>query len=222
MALGKPNWRATAVVMGACLGYAVLRYQITEGVSWSHFPLWTTNKAIALGGMVMICLSYISSRMPNPRSWPRYFGFSGFGLSAIHTLASLLLFSPANYPALFDPESGRPTWAGETSLFFGCLCLTCYALAAFVSVPGIKSTITPQSWLRWQWLGAWGLYLALAHILAIGLREEATPAFGEWSHPERWPRLGFLPLPSFALLATIFILLTIPYRHLRTRRRLNR
>jgi len=222
MALGKPNWRATAVVMGTCLSYAVLRHHIAEGVSWSHFPLWTTNKAIALGGMVMICLSYISSRLPNPRSWPRYFGFSGFGLSAIHTLASLLLFAPANYPRLFAAD-GRPTWAGETTLLFGCLCLTCYALAAFVSVPGIKSTITPQSWLRWQWLGAWGLYLALAHIAIIGLTEGlAHQAFNEWRHPGQWPKLGFLPLPSCALLGTLFILFTIPYRHLRTRRRLNR
>ncbi|MEQ1842789.1 MAG: hypothetical protein ABL994_20505, partial [Verrucomicrobiales bacterium] len=198
------------------------RYQIALGVSWTHFPLWTTNKAIAFGSIVMICLSYVSSRMPNPRSWPRYFGFSGFGLSAIHTLASLLLFSRENYPSLFEADTGRPTWAGETSLFFGCMCLTCYALAAFVSVPGIKSTITPQSWLRWQRLGAWGLYLALAHILAIGLREGSEEIFGEWRNPAKWPRLGFLPLPSIALLSTIFILLTIPYRHLRTRRRLNR
>jgi hypothetical protein len=97
-------------------------------------------------------------------------------------------------------------------------------LAAFVSVPGIKSTITPQSWLRWQWLGAWGLYLALAHIAFIGLSEGiAAQPFQEWRHPGTWPRLGgVLPLPSFALLGTIFILVTIPYRHLRTRRRLNR
>jgi len=47
MALGKPNWRATAIVMGTCLSYAIIRCQIAGGVSWSHFPLWTTNKAIA-------------------------------------------------------------------------------------------------------------------------------------------------------------------------------
>jgi hypothetical protein len=176
---------------------------------------------VALGSTVMICLSYVSSRMPNPRSWPRYFGFSGFGLSAVHALASLLLFAPESYPDLFDAER-RPTWAGEMSLFFGCLCFACYALAAFVSVPGIKSTITPQSWLRWQRLGAWGLYLALGHVLALGLREHAGEIFSHWRHPERWPRLGFVPLPSIALISTLFILLTIPYRHLRTRRRLNR
>jgi hypothetical protein len=222
MAQGKPNWRATALVMGTCLAYGVLRCQIAQGVSWAHLPLWTSNKAMALGGLVMICLSYITSRLPNPRSWPRYFGFSGFGLSALHALASLLLFSPENYPDLFESATGRPNWVGETSLLFGCLCLACYALAAFVSVPGIKSTITPQSWLRWQWLGAWGLYLALGHVLVLGGNEGAGPLFSHWFHPARWPRVGVLPLPSFALLATLFILLTIPYRHLRTRRRLNR
>ena len=45
------------VVFGATLAYAILRYHIASGVSWSHFPLFIMNKAVSLAATVLVACS---------------------------------------------------------------------------------------------------------------------------------------------------------------------
>jgi len=49
------KWLAAA--LGVALAYAVVRYHIASGVSWSHFPLFIMNKAVSLAATVLVACS---------------------------------------------------------------------------------------------------------------------------------------------------------------------
>ena len=102
------------VIFAVILGYAVIRYNIIKGVPWTDVPLFISNKAIALGSVVFIALSFIIG--PMIKFWPgiftkfqplrKYFGLLGFGFASIHALISLLIFTPQYYPKFFL-ETGK-------------------------------------------------------------------------------------------------------------------
>ena len=82
--------------------YSILRYHIFKGIEWHHFPLFITNKAIALSSIILIGLAYylkLQKNFPPEKSDKeqrrrKYFGLVGFGLAMIHSLISLALLSP--------------------------------------------------------------------------------------------------------------------------------
>ena len=44
--------RWVLLIWGACLAYAVLRYNVFKGVEWMHLPLYIINKSVALAGIL--------------------------------------------------------------------------------------------------------------------------------------------------------------------------
>ena len=61
-----------AVMFGAALAYAIVRYHIAGDVAWDHFPLFILNKATALAAVMFVACSYLVGRVfrwhnDNPR-----------------------------------------------------------------------------------------------------------------------------------------------------------
>ena len=52
-----------AAVFGAALVYSILRYHISEGVAWAHFPLFILNKATSLSAVSFVACSYLIGRV---------------------------------------------------------------------------------------------------------------------------------------------------------------
>ncbi len=208
---------AAAAAFALSLLYAALRYNVAKGVDWMHLPLWTTNKAMALGGLGLICSSYWSARLTARNYWPCWLGMLGYALAAMHTLSSLLLFSPGNYRKFFDEASLRLNWVGEMSMLCGVISLACFTCAAVTSLAGIRDWLTSEEWRGWQKVGCWGLYFTLGHVLVMGLQGLQPYDFGHWLNPPNWPRLAGIPMPPITLISVLILLATVGFRWFRRR-----
>ncbi len=194
-------------ILIAALAYAIIRYNIIKGDSWSKLPLFVSNKAIALSAVVFIAISFLLG--PLARFWPRkfvsllylrkYFGLLGFGLAAVHTLISLLLFTPGYYPKFFSIE-GKLNFVGELSMLFGVLAFFIFLIIAVTSIPSVEALIAPKRWKTIQRLGYLAFVFVMLHVAIMG-------AAG-WLKPEGWPG-GLLPI---SLIAFVVILVTLLIR----------
>jgi len=106
-------------VWGACLVYAIIRYNVFKGVEWTHLPLYIVNKSAAFGGVIFIALAYVVGKLfggtPGSelvRAKAKFFGLTGFGMISMHILMSMVLLSPANYEKFFA-ASGKLNLTGE-------------------------------------------------------------------------------------------------------------
>lgn len=165
------SWIVAAQVMLVTMGYAVLRYVLLGGVSADRLPVFVTNKAVAVVGLVMLGTASLVSGAQRAA-----FGAIGFGCVLLHLLLSLTVLSPAYLAKLYTAD-GRFTAAAEWSMLAGAVAvMVLYLLSKAPAKPaGARS-------LR---LGAGQLVLALSaiHVLAIG--------YPSWSQPDTWP--GHLP-----------------------------
>ena len=186
--------------------YAAIRYNIIKGVAWEHFPLFISNKAIALASVAFIALSYMLG--PLARFWPqtmvpllparKFFGLLGFGLGAVHGLMSLLLFTPANYPKFFLAD-GTLNVTGELSMVFGIFSLLIFTAVALTSLPSIAASLKVDQWQFVQRLGYAGLTLVLLHVITMGLEG--------WLKPATWPgRLLPISLVAAIIIAAALLL----------------
>jgi DMSO/TMAO reductase YedYZ heme-binding membrane subunit len=201
----KTGVATTATVLLAALAYAVLRYNVIKGTPFTHLPLLISNKAIALASVALIAAAYALG--PLSRWWPRIFercrplrkqlGLLGFGLAAVHGIASLLLFSPANYPKFFAAD-GSLNLTGELSMLFGVLGFFVFAIVAITSLPGMENVMSPKRWRLVQRLGYPALLLVLGHVLVMGLEG--------WLKPAGWPG-GLLPISLVAFIIGALALL---------------
>ena len=55
--------RIFSFVMGSCLIYAGIRYHVAEGVPLAQAPLYILNKAISLGGLAFLAMSYLVGKV---------------------------------------------------------------------------------------------------------------------------------------------------------------
>ena len=87
-----------AVVLGAALAYAIVRYHVVGDVSWTHFPLFILNKAMSLSVVAFVACSYLIGKVIH---WHdddplirlvviKFCGLMGFSLAAVHALFSPL------------------------------------------------------------------------------------------------------------------------------------
>jgi len=185
--------------------YAILRYNIYKGVSWSELPLFISNKAISLSAVVFISLSYLIGSLS--RFWPKlfsplmgsrkFFGLFGFGLAALHGLISLLIFSPSHYPKFFS-ATGQLNLVGELSMLFGVLGFFVFSAVALSSIPQVVSSMDQKRWMMVQRLGYLGLLLVFFHVFSMGIEG--------WLKPSGWPG-GLLPISLVAAIIIAFTLL---------------
>lgn len=183
--------RATWVlaIWGACLVYAIVRYNVFKGVEWTHLPLYIVNKSAAFGGVVFIALAYVVGKWfgGTPGSEPvrakaKFFGLAGFGMISMHILMSMVLLSPANYEKFFA-ESGKLNLAGEVTFLCGVLAYGCLLFPAITTLPYMYDALGMDRWLRAQHMGYATLGLACGHTFAMGYKG--------WIDLSTWP--GSLP-----------------------------
>ena len=187
-----------AAVFGGGLAYAVVRYHIASGVSWSHFPLFIMNKAVSLAATVLVACSYLIGKVvrrynDEPRRKlvvVKFCGLIGFSLAALHALASLCLLTPAYFGKYFS-EDGRLNVEGELGLVVGLVALWALSLPAITTLPMMPKALGSVRWKRSQRMGYVCLSLVVAHMVVLGLRG--------WLSPQTWPWM----LPPISLVAAV-------------------
>ena len=192
--------------MSFSLLYTALRYIVFGNTEYHQWPLFLGNKAISLGGIILLALSYLLSQRNNltePEkkqhlSLIRFCGLGGFSLIGMHAFASLMVLTPINFPKFYH-DSGQMNFIGEFSMLMGVVSLWCFCLPAITTIPNMFQAIGEERWRRNQRVGYFGLALAAIHVGVMGL-----PG---WMTPEKW--YGYLPpitLVSFVVAAIPLIL----------------
>lgn len=196
----------SVIVLGSTFAYAIVRYHIFKGVAWAEFPLYISNKAIALASVMFIALSYTLGSLAF--FWPhlfertlparKFFGLFGFALAATHALISLLIFTPLYYPKFFE-ATGKLNLSGELSLLFGIISLILFSIVAVTSIPSIGKSLGREQWLFFQHIGYWGMLAIAGHVFVMG--------FSGWLNVSGWPG-GLPPISLIAFtIATAALLL---------------
>lgn len=195
-----------AVVFGAAVAYAILRYHIVGDIPWTHFPLFILNKATSLAAVAFIACSYLVGRVihwhdDNPSIKLvviKFCGLMGFSLAAVHALFSVCLLTPS-YFAKFFSDDGRLNLEGELGLAIGVIALWALVMPAITTLPMMPKALGGIRWKRSQRMGYLCLALVTAHMVVLGLRG--------WTAPQSWP--GMLPPISMiaAVLAALPVLL---------------
>ena len=189
------------VTFAVILGYAVIRYNVIKGVPWTDVPLFISNKAIALGAVVFIAFSFIIG--PLIKFWPgtftkfqplrKYFGLLGFGFASVHSLISLLIFTPQYYPKFFL-ETGKLNLTGELSMLFGVIGFFIFLGVAISDIPSIEKSMKYEHWLEIQRTGYLAFFFVLLHVAVMG--------FEGWLTPGTWPgKLLPISLISFIIIS---------------------
>jgi len=205
---GEPNERliqpTTArlflLVMGPCLVYAGVRYHVVQGVPLAQAPLYVLNKAVSLGGLAFLAISYLVGKVAGLRWGDRrlelvvikFCGLMGFSLIVAHILMSLAILDPAYYAKFYAGTKLNLT--GELSLSLGIFALWCFSLPTITSLPYMYDELGADRWLRSQRVGYAGLILVAGHVLVMGVMG--------WLQPGDWPA-GMPPVTALAFVIAI-------------------
>ncbi len=204
--------RLFLLVMGPCLVYAGIRYHVVQGLPLAQAPLYILNKAISLGGLAFLAISYLVGKVAGLRWGDRrlqlvvtkFCGLMGFSLIVAHVLMSLALLDPAYYAKFYAIAKFNLT--GELSLSLGVFALWCFSLPAISGLPYMYDELGADRWLRSQRIGYTGLMLAAGHVLVMGL--------AGWLSPADWPAA----LPPITAIAFVVAMLPLVLRIVRNRK----
>lgn len=188
-----------AIIFGASLGYAVVRYHLASQVPWEHFPLFILNKATSLAAIMFIASSYLVGRVfqwhnHNPSVKLvviKFCGLMGLSLAAIHAFFSVCLLTPAYFAKFFDND-GRLNLIGELGLAVGVVGIWALTLPAIATLPMMPKSIGGVRWKRTQRMGYLCLAMVVAHMVVFGLLG--------WMTPHEWP-WGLPPISLWAAIA---------------------
>jgi DMSO/TMAO reductase YedYZ heme-binding membrane subunit len=188
-------------VWGVCLLYAIVRYNVFNGVEWIHLPLYVVNKSFAFGGLSFIALSYLSGKWiklyagdeKRRRSLAKFLGLTGLYFVGMHILGSLAMLSPTYYPKFFV-EAGKLSLTGEIAMLCGVLGVGFLMFPAITTLPLMYEVLGGVRWQRAQRMGYWTLAMAAAHTFAMG--------FAGWGTPSAWPG-GMPPITLLGFLVAV-------------------
>jgi DMSO/TMAO reductase YedYZ heme-binding membrane subunit len=207
------GWRQTAtvvfVIVGLCIAYAFIRYNIVRNVPLDNLPLFILNKSISMAATILIGLSFLLG--PLAQFFPKIFiphlylrkhlGVIGFGVAAMHAIMSLVLLNPAYYSKLYA-ESGKFNLIGESSMLFGILAFLIFSAISITSLPPIEKHMHQGQWKLVQRFGYLAYVFVLLHVTIMG--------FSGWFKPDSW-QYG---LASISLISALFIILVLLMRFL--------
>ena len=194
-----------AVVFGASLAYAVIRYHFAGDVAWRHLPLFILNKATSLAAVIFVASSYLIGKIirwyDNDKALRlvviKFCGLIGFFLAGVHAFFSLCLLCPAYYGKYFD-EVGRLNLQGEIAMCVGVVALFFLLPPAVTTLPMMPKAIGGVRWKRNQRSGYTALVLVVVHLVALGIKG--------WLAPKGWHG-GMPPVSMVALVAALAPLL---------------
>jgi DMSO/TMAO reductase YedYZ heme-binding membrane subunit len=190
-----------AVIFGASLAYAVVRYHLAGEVEWRHLPLFILNKATSLAAVFFVASSYLIGKIIRWHDHDpalrlvviKFCGLMGFFLAAVHAFFSLALLSPASYGKYFD-DAGRLNLEGEIAMSVGVIALSFLLAPAITTMPGMPRAIGGWRWKRNQRAGYIALALVVVHLVALG--------FKGWLAPHEWNG-GLPPISLVAVVAAL-------------------
>ena len=193
-----------AVVFGASLIYAIVRYHFAGDVAWRHFPLFILNKATSLAAVIFVACSYLIGKVIHWHDDDRalrlvvikFCGLVGFFLAAVHAFFSLALLSPAYYAKYFD-DGGRFNLQGELALAVGVLALFFLLSPAVTTLPMMPKALGGIRWKRSQRAGYVALALVVVHLVVFGWKG--------WLAPQGWHG----GLPPISLVAVVVALVPL-------------
>jgi len=194
-----------AVIFGAALFYAIVRYHVAGDVSWRHFPLFILNKVISLAAVGFVSSSYLIGKIFRWHDHDKalrlvvikFCGLMGFFLAAAHALMSVFLFTPAYFAKYFLPD-GRLNLQGEVGMAVGIVALFFLLSPAITTLPMMPKALGGWRWKRTQRVGYLALLLTVVHLLFLGLKG--------WLTPGKWP-MGLVPISLIAFVAALIPLL---------------
>ena len=194
-----------AVVFGASLAYAIVRYHFAGDVEWRHFPLFILNKATSLAAVMFVASSYLVGKIIHWHDHDKalrlvvikFCGLTGFFLAAIHAFFSLSLLTPAYYAKYFD-ASGRLNLQGELALAVGVIALFFLMSPAITTLPMMPKALGGQRWKCAQRAGYIALSLVVVHLVVLGWKG--------WLAPKGWQG-GLPPISLIAVVAALIPLL---------------
>jgi len=205
--------RLFLLVMGSCIVYAGVRYHVVQGTPLAQAPLYILNKAISLGGLAFLAMSYLVGKVAGLR-WDdrrlrlivtKFCGLMGVSLIVAHVLMSLALMGPAYYAKFYAATKFNIT--GELSLSLGVFALWCFSIPAITSLPYMYEELGADRWLRSQRIGYAGLLLAAGHVFVMGILG--------WLRPGDWPAA----LPPITALAFVVAMVPLVLRLVKNRDR---
>lgn len=165
--------------------YATVRYNVFKGVPWSEWPIYITNKALALASLIMITWMLacrLTGRKLNDdvRNWTA-------ACMGVHILLSLALLSPEYYADFY--KGPKLTAVAGFSLLLG----------------GIAARWPLMRLRRSESHAHHGMQLGFVGVLAG--THAGLFGFSGWLSPQTWP--GYMlpiTLISFALGLSALIL----------------
>jgi len=190
-----------AVVFGAALVYAIVRYHFTGDVEWRYFPLFILNKATSLAAVVFVACSYLIGKIIRWHDHDKalrlvvikFCGLMGFFLAAIHAFFSVCLLRPSYFAKYFD-EAGRLNLQGELGMSVGVVALFFLMSPAITTLPMMPKALGGWRWKRTQRVGYVALILVVVHLVVLGLKG--------WLAPKGWVA-GLPPISLIAVVAAL-------------------
>ncbi len=190
-----------AVVFGASLVYAIVRYHLAGDVPWAHFPLFILNKATSLAAVVFVACSYLIGKIIRWHDHDKalrlvvikFCGLMGFFLAGMHTFFSFCLLNPAYFAKYFD-DVGQLNLQGEVAMSTGVIALFFLLSPAITTMPMMPKALGGWRWKRTQRMGYVALILVVGHLVALGVKG--------WMAPSGWPA-GMPPISLVALVAAL-------------------
>ena len=209
------GWLAPTVVMLVCFGfwliYGSVRYHHNRDPPYDseRWPSNTLNKLVGCTAMWLLPLVFIPSSIAGLfqliygtkyRRFPvwldvwlkmrKHLGYYALFFTAMHTVLSLALMSPAYYSRWYHYNSqvvplnrtgdtainidSRMTWLGETATLLGVLSLLGMGIMGIISLPSVSALLNWGEWRLFQsYLGWLTLLFATSHSTLLG-------AAGSW------------------------------------------
>lgn len=186
--------RLIAGLTGAGMAYAVVRYNVFKGVPWEQLPVYVSNKAIALVGLLLLGLS----RVVQDKGRRKGLGLAGAGFVAVHVLMSLMLAGPEYFPSLYN-ATGKMTGSAALSMLAGALGSGAL-LWLFHSTKVRPAEGQQQRTSLVPGLGRALLLFTAVHVALIGV--------DAWVDLDTWP--GSLPPITLLSFAIAVVLLAMP------------
>lgn len=178
------NQKHACIIFFICLTYAITRYCVLGDVPITDIPLFITNKALAMTGLLLFGFAGLTSDKNDRRTK----GILATAVVFIHVLATLVLYSHDYFKKLGDSSEQHMYWYAQISMLASIIASLCLVILLRASDRQSQSQ-TEKSLV--PGLGRIVLICILLHLAFMGWKG--------WLDVSSWPG----SLPPITLLGTV-------------------